>query len=265
MSQPMQVAPKQPSSVRGEQLAASYHLGMLQQEYGVHLSFGKLFGGLIYTILGTGLFVLFYVLPTTDTASILWIVDAIAAFLLLFGLYNLFYPLIYNSWQVYVCSEGFIFSRGGKIDIFRWDQVDAMWQYSVKHYVNGIYTGTTHKYTILGLDKKRVVLNDRLSQVEKLAGVISERVTRVLYPRVLAAFRAGGVVSFGVLNVSMQGVSRGSEHVPWNQIKAIDVKNGVVILKQEGKWLNKFSVRVADIPNFPTFLALINAVRSGSI
>jgi len=181
---------------------------------------------------------------------------------LLAALYCLLYPFIYRSWYVYVYSEGFAFSKGRKIDAFRWDQIDCMWQRITRQYMNGIYMGTQYKYTIRGLNKRQVVLNNRITNIGSLGNIISDMVTRVKLPLVLAAFKAGNTITFGSLSVSLQGVSNSKELISWNQIKEIGVNGGIVTVKKEGKWLSWSSVQVANIPNFFIFLALVNAIMS---
>jgi len=126
--------------------------------------------------------------------------------------------------------------------------------------MNGIYVGTEHKYTVRGLDGRQVVLNDRITNVERPGNVISDMVTRVRLPEAIAAFKAGSTVTFGPLSVSMQGVSNSKELITWDQIKEFRVNNGTVIVKKEGKWLSWSSIQVANIPNFFIFLALVNAI-----
>ena len=264
MSQSMQVTQDQSPSVKAEQLAATYQLGTPQQEYGVHLTRMTLFCGIVSLVLAGSLGFFAYEMLTSprnsnDINNAPFVIGVGVA-LLLVALYCLFYPIIYRSWHVYVGSEGFAFSRGSKLDAFRWDQIESMWQRVTRRYVNGIYTGTQHKYTIRGLDGRQIVLNDRITNVGRLGNVISEMVTRVRLPEAIAAFQAGRTVAFGPLSVSMQGVSNSKELISWDQIKDFRVNNGMVTVKKEGKWLSWSSVRVASIPNFFVFLALVNAI-----
>lgn len=264
MSQSMQVTQDQSSSVKAEQLAATYHLGTPQQEYGVHLTRMTLFVGIISLVAAGGFGFFAYKMLTSpqnssDINTAYWAIG-IGVVFLLGALYCFLYPQIYRSWHVYVGSEGFAFSRGSKLDAFRWDQIESMWQRVTRRYMNGIYIGTEHKYTVRGLDGRQVVLNDRITNVERLGNVISGMVTRVKLPEAIAAFKAGSTVTFGPLSVSMQGVSNNKELISWDQIKDFRVNNGIVTVKKEGKWLSWSSVQVANIPNFFIFLALVNAI-----
>jgi hypothetical protein len=260
MSRMTQVIEGQSSQIQVEQLAVDYQLGTLQQEYRVKLAWRNLlvgFLGLGLALLFAGLAVTSSAPPTDDRVHVEIISISVA---LLFALFGFCFPLFYRSWRVYLYSEGFAFVRGKKLDVFRWDQIESLLQSVTKQYVNGIYMGTNHRYTIRGLDGRQVVLTDRITHVESLGNVISDMVTRVKLPVVIAGFKAGGIVTFGPLSVSLQGVSNGKETISWDQVTDVKVNRGIVIVKKEGKWLSWSSVRVANIPNFFVFLALVNAV-----
>ena len=254
------------SSIQAEELGTIYHLGTPQQEYGIQYTKMMLTCGIASLILAIGIGFFAYNLFTSprninDSTNAPFLIGVSVVFLLA-ALYCLLYPLIYRSWHVYVYTEGFAFARGGKIDAFRWDQVDCMWQRITKRYMNGIYMGTQYKYTIRGMNKRQIVLNDRITNIGGLGAIISDMVTRVKLPAVIAAFKDGQTITFGKLSVNMQGVSNSKELVSWDQIKEIAVNAGVVTVRKEGKWLSWSSVQVANIPNFFIFFALVNTILS---
>ena len=264
MPSSIQATKDQPSSVKTEQLAVTYQLGTAQQEYRVQYTRSTLIGGIIALILAAFFGFFAYNMLTSprninDSNNAPFMIGIGVAFLLA-ALYCLLYPLIYRSWHVYVYSEGFAFTRGGNIDAFRWDQIDCMWQRITRRYMNGIYMGTQYKYTIRGLNNKQIVLNDRITNVGSLGAIISDMVTRVKLPQVIAAFRAGQTITFGQLSINLQGVSNSNELISWDQIKEIGVNRGIVTVQKEGKWLSWSSVQVANIPNFFIFLALVNTI-----
>lgn len=265
MSQLMPTAQNLPSSEKAEQLAATYQLGTLQEVYMVKMTRMTLIAGICGLVLALGFGFFAYEMYTSPSnandVSNSYFMIVIGALGLLGALYCFFYPFLYRSWRVYVFSEGFAFTRGTKLDALRWEQIDSMLTSIVKKYMNGIYTGTQHKYTIRSSDGKQLVLNDRITNVEQLGDSISSMVTRVKLPEVVAAYKAGETITFGPLNVNQQGVSNGKELIAWEQIKEFRINNGIVTVKKEGKWLNWSSVRVANIPNLFIFLALVSAIR----
>lgn len=259
-----QIIPVQAPSAHAEQLSGTYQLGTFQKEYQVKLTKTTLLCGIGALVLAGGIGYFAYTLLTSprnvnDLNNAPFVVGVSVIFLLI-ALYCLCYPLLYRSWHVYVYADGFAFTRGGKLDAFRWEQVESMWQRITRRYMNGIYYGTEYKYTIRGENGQQVILTNRITDVGTLGETISERVTRVKLPSVIDAFQAGSVVSFGQLSVSTQGVSNSKEWVSWDQIKDIRMNRGIVTVKKEGKWLNWSTIQVADIPNLFIFMALVRAI-----
>src|SRR6185312_11181151 len=141
MSQPMQILQHQPSSPEAQQLAAMYQLGTPQTEYRVRIKKRTAISAIIFGILLGGLFGLIaFNSSDSGTTIIMLLIGLIFVGL---ALYTLLAPIIYRSWRVYICTDGFAFVRGSNnIEAFRWDQVEAMWQSVTRRYTNGIYTGT---------------------------------------------------------------------------------------------------------------------------
>ena len=81
-----------------------------------------------------------------------------------------------------------------------------------------------------------------------------------LLPRAIETYNAGGTLQYGKLSVSQAGIGNGKEIVPWAQIKSVQVSNGFIAIKKDGKWLNWANVAVAKTPNYFVFLALADRV-----
>ena len=263
MAQQMQVQQAQ-ISPEAFQLAGTYQLGTPTADYKAALTRKSYVLMVVLLIMA----VLFGFIAfqdnsgTTDSGSmVILLIVALCAFAGF--LWTALYPIIFRSWHVYVCTEGFVFTRGSKVDACQWNQIESMWQQVTRRYVNGVYTGTDHRYTVRRNDGFEMVFNDRFSKVETLGNTISQEVTRRLFPRVIEAYNAGNTVTFGPLSVSKQGVSNGKELLSWNQIKGIGVNRGIVTVKKEGKLLNWSSVQVAKVPNIFLFMALVNSIISG--
>jgi len=259
----MRVLQQQQPSPEAQQLAASYQLGTPLNEYKVGYGGRKKVALIIMFIVLIGLGGLFGAAaadPSTGQQA-LFVVLCLAC--VAFAIYLVLQPVLYRSWRAYVCSDGLLSVRGNKIEPFRWDQIEAMWRSVTKHYTNGIYTGTTHVYTVRSSDGRQVVFNDRFANVEQLGDTISREVTNRLLPQVIRAYHAGNTITFGPLSISQQGVSNGKELLQWSQIKEMGVNRGVVTVKKEGKWLNWSSVMAAKVPNIFVFMALVNYVLKG--
>ncbi len=242
------------------QHAASYHLGAPVAEYR-YRAVRVLVGASIITLIGVfffAWFILDFTSASGDSQSAL-VFALIALVGLATGIWLYIKSYLERGSHVYVFSAGLL-RMGAQIVVIRWDQVEAVWQAVTKRYTNGIYTGTTHLYTVRQWDGTKAAFGDQIKNVEALGNTIARETLRVLLPKVIEAYRAGSTITFGPLSVSQQGVSNGKEMLPWSQIKGIEVKRGIVSVKKEGKWLNWSTVRVPKIPNFFVFNALVDYV-----
>ncbi len=164
-----------------------------------------------------------------------------------------------KSVQVY--ADGLVSITRQGTGAFRWDQIIGTWQSVTRHYRNGIYTGTTHIYTIQGADGRKAVFNDALRNVERLGNTIQQETFKHLFPRAVMSFMAGQSLNFGKLTISQQGVSNGREVVPWGEIKQFRLHQGVISISKQGKWFNWSNATVAQTPNVFVFLALVDHIK----
>lgn len=245
-------------SPAAQQALSTYQLGTPQAEFKVGLNRHYL-TGIIAGLVVTGIFGAI-VLVGGDGSSSSVILSLFALLGLVLLVYYVVDFLVHMSWRVYLCDQGFLLMKGNQPDVYRWDQIQGMWQEVTRHYRNGIYTGTTHKYTIQRLDGQKVIFNDKFKQVEKLGDALSGAITDFLLPRALASYNAGQVLNFGPLSVSKQGVSNSKETLPWHEIKEFGVNRGYISVRKEGKWLNWSTIAVAKIPNFFVFIALTRSI-----
>lgn len=139
----------------------------------------------------------------------------------------------------------------------RWDQVDAIFQNVTRHYRNGIYTGTTHVYTVLTRERERLVFDDRLKDVEQLGSQLQQAISNVLYPAYVTALNNGQKVQFGPLALDRERLYAGNKNLAWSEIKAIKLQAGQIQVKKEGGWFNWSTASVPQIPNFFVFYQLI--------
>lgn len=253
------------ASPEAYQFARTYHLGTPGEEYKVRYTKRNVIGMVFSFVVGGCLGIFGLVLLTgsaggEDAISTSVTILTIALLFIVAALILVLPPLLYRSWCVFVCSEGFLFKRGSRLDAFRWDQVAAIWQKVTRRYYNGIYTGTRHKYTVQHIDGTKVIFTDRFPDVEALGDVIAREVTNRQIPQMIAAYKAGQTLQFGPLSVNMQGVSNNRELLPWSQVQGISVDQGSVRISKEGKLLSWSTVTVSKIPNVFAFIALVNVI-----
>jgi hypothetical protein len=237
-----------------QELASCYQLGEPAAEYTASITIRQAIIGIIVITIAVGLFA-YYQINTTGSSP--WGYLVYGLFILLIIVLSLAGKVMRRAWRVYVFSHGFIFTKGEQPTIFHWEEVRAIWRRETVQPNETSYS-ITHRYTIDRLDGYRLVLDDKINNVEELGHLLDDRITNVMWPRALAAYNAGEVIPFGPFSVSQQGVSNGKELLPWAAVKGIEIRRGYVRIHQqeEGKRSSWAKVRIADIPNCSLFLAL---------
>lgn len=189
--------------------------------------------------------------------SAAWIPALIAAGTLALGGWCLYSS--WNNWgqAVAVFERGFAFARGGEVRSVPWDEVTAVWQSVTKHYTNGIYTGTSHLYTVQLADDTRYKLNDKFKDIEALGSAVQKNVTQALYPKYVAALKAGSRLEFGPLALDYNKLYAGKKELAWDEVKSIRIRGGAVSVKKDKGWFQWTNSRVPQIPNFYILYALL--------
>jgi len=166
----------------------------------------------------------------------------------------LFFPLMVAFWAVralrtfnvrcYVFKNGFIYARGRKYRVVRWDQIVAVFQ---KH-TAGRYS-SSHTYIVRVQEGREIQIGDAVNRVIDLGTMIQREVTKLLLPRAIASYKNGEALSFGKVNVNRQGVNNGKEMIPWDQIDAIEVRSGLIVVQKYGRVMKWSTVREHETPN----------------
>jgi len=266
MEQRLNVLQNKQISSEAYQLSTGYQLGTPQDELKVSATIKRIFGGIICLVIGLiSLLEVFSTMTSLEAANqgvagLYLIVLPLGLLLLALGIYYLFYPIIFRSWRIYICSDGFVYKRGMKIDVFLWDHIQATWMWNIKHYRNGIYAGTTHKYIVLRGDGLKITLNDKFSGVERLGDRISQEITNYSLPRMIRDYHAGKSIFFGPLQVNVQGISTVSRQLPWPRVQEVSTVQKVVKVREKGELADWASVRVDQVPNAFVLTALVNYI-----
>jgi hypothetical protein len=169
---------------------------------------------------------------------------------------------LYKTWNNWG-SAAAVFDRGLAVANFEdvrqipWEEVTAIWQEVTKHYYNGVYTGTTHKYTVQLTDDTKYKFDDKYKEVETLGKAIQTNVTNTLYPKYVSALKAGSRLEFGPLALDRNKIYSGKKELDWNEVKSIRIRSGFISVKKDKGWFRWAGARVPQIPNFFVFYALL--------
>jgi len=170
----------------------------------------------------------------------------------------------YSNWKraAVLYMNGLAYSDRKGVQAWRWDEVASLTSAVTKHYTNGIYTGTTHTYTLLKNDGSRIVLGDTISNVEELSNRIREKIFPLLYKRYADAYNSGQRVLFGPVAISKsEGLQVGKKAYPWDQVEKIAIHQGFIkISKRDGGWFSGANVAASTIPNVELLISIVDQV-----
>lgn len=224
---------------------------------------GVVLGGL--SLLGAGLSVLFAGLGVLEQLSRRRpdfagaLVGPASGLVVCLALAALFFWIAWRNWRraAALFQDGLAcYDRKG-LKLARWDEIDTVYQHIVKQYVNGVHTGTFHTYRVNLRDGTKLVLDNRMRDVESLGTAVVRGSTRALLPRYVAALEAGQRLDFGPLGLDRQGLYAGSKSLSWQEIKAVKLEQGILSVAKEGKWLSWSRATVPQIPNFYVLMTLL--------
>jgi hypothetical protein len=183
--------------------------------------------------------------------------------LLLFGLGLLAGWGAYVNWTKgsVLYEQGFAYHDRKGLQVWRWEDILTLTSAVVRHYTNGIYTGTSHVYTLVNRQSTKLKLNDSIAKVEDLAKAIETGIFPLLYPHAIDEYNSGASLLFGPVAISKQGIAIGKRTYPWADVKQVSIHQGILkISKKDGGWFSGAQAAVGVIPNLHVLLAIISQV-----
>ena len=188
-----------------------------------------------------------------------WILAAILFLISLFFAWGAF-----TNWNkaAVVYQNGMAYRDRQKIHTWRWTDFQSMTSAVTKHYTNGIYTGTTHIYTLFNKDGEKILLKDTISNVEELATRISKKIFPLLYEEYAQIYNLGQDCDFGPVKLNKaNGIQIGKKQYTWGEIEQVAIQKGVLSIKKKGGgWFTGASASASNIPNLEVMLSIIDQV-----
>lgn len=169
----------------------------------------------------------------------------------------------YSNWDkaVGLYERGFAYHDRKGYQVWHWTDIQSIQTRITRHYYNGVYTGTTHEYTLLNKQNEKIKLNDVFQKVEELADAIEQNIYPDLYSAAADAFNNGRMLTFGPVCVDKAGLHMGKKDLLWKDIQQISLANGFLqVVPQGGGLFKNASVSAAAIPNLRILLSIINQV-----
>lgn len=174
----------------------------------------------------------------------------------------------------YEFDHGFVWQPGDAgPQAWRWDQVATVNWFASQHYVNGAYTGTQYWLTLASTAGQSLKFSGSCKDPAAKGGRNADPLAAgyLLYqflirardvvcatqlPGAIAALSRGEQLVFGDLQISTTGIHAPKGFVPWASVKAVNINQGRLSVRQDGKFFSLSSQAAEKIPNCPLFLTL---------
>jgi Family of unknown function (DUF6585) len=164
--------------------------------------------------------------------------------------------------RLYLYEQGFIVAnRPDDPQVYRWDEINAVFQKIVSTRTYGIETARQYQYTITRRDGRTEKLTQFWDGIADLGPHINQCVSTALLPGTLAAIDHGQAVRFGDMTLSAGGIAGRRKSVSWAEVSQVQIYNGYVRIGVAGKFFSLSTTAAADIPNLPLFLGLTERMR----
>jgi hypothetical protein len=186
----------------------------------------------------------------------------ISVTLFLIGLFAALSAL--NAWKVglVIYQNGIAYRVRKRIRAWQWDEIDSITIAVTKNYFSGIYTGTSHFYTLNHKDGEKIILNDTIENIEELGAHINKNVFPVIYKRKAEIYNRGQLCDFGPVRISKSdGIQIKRKKYPWDMVENISIRKGILsIKKKDGGWFSGISVPASTIPNLEVLLSMVDQI-----
>ncbi|MBF6328173.1 DUF6585 family protein [Nocardia transvalensis] len=159
-------------------------------------------------------------------------------------------------------EAGLTVTLQGQVRVVRFDSTEVL-QNLIRHYRNGIATGTSYEYTVTDLSGQPMKLTHKLFVNAPAWGeAIQTAVTRAQLPRAHAALTAGSRLQFGDIWMTAHEIGSGNDAVPWRDVSKADAARGRFGVEVAGRFLPVIARKVSDIPNYFVFISLADHLRA---
>lgn len=192
-------------------------------------------------------------------------IGLILFFLSVYGLLFLGIPLsFYRNRNPYIlhCTEGLIYHRGRLTITMHWQEIESV---SESIWVTSDNTQDQSYTCTLRLHGKKYAFSRTIENARELGRAVEREITRRRIASDWQQIKQGEKLRFGPLCISKEGMYKGLDLVPWDQISQVHIFQGVIAIAKDGipqKWP---LVRVARIPNFFLFVALLHPLVNGQV
>lgn len=160
--------------------------------------------------------------------------------------------------------QGGVYYRDRKREwIVPWAMIDGVYHKILRIFRDGVEIATQDEYTVALHDGSGFTVDYRFEGIDMFGKELMDRVTGLLLPQYLEAFRAGRAVTFGIIGLDGYGVHANGQFLPWQEVESITWTRGIlsserayVQIKRRGALLAWSKLPVEQVKNYQVMMAI---------
>jgi hypothetical protein len=211
---------------------------------------------IVWGVIGLGLVIWSLLASRSDSSLLCWVPPGLIC--LSFGVWAINEWRLKHNLRVLVFPDGLVHIRGGRANVFRWDEITQVYQSLQKTHRAG--RAIQRIYTVKNAAGKKSVLTGELAGIAALGETVQREITARLLPRSWEDYNAGRTLNFGKLGLSKEGIRKGKEVLPWDQVESVKLDMGSIVIKKEGGRLSWASITARSTPNLFVFLSMVDKI-----
>lgn len=189
----------------------------------------------------------------------------LGALMLVGAVASLVTAVVDRGMAVVLHERGFLYRRSGRTRSVFWAEVREFYS-DVRVFTDQRGNSyAAHNYTVVTADGTRLVLNDSLPDVERLAGFLEDRMVQHLMPQYQERLERVGRVRIGEWELSRDGLAYNGKTLSWSQVQSFDVQNGVLLVRSVGGRLAWATVPAGKLANAGLLLGLGRRLRESAL
>lgn len=204
-----------------------------------------------------------------------------------------------RTFVAWSCPEGLIYAQNKQISAVRWSEIKHVWRkvgmlngmLCTLGYVVEPNNAPPFMFSMLNGAFADMVLNTTggsmsvsfgggsisnnggfiqisgqysLTEYAGLGDLIEEQVIQQALPRMMEAYRAGNVLSFGSFVLRQQGMSDGMRELHWAEVDRTQISPAAIQITKKPTSMVWFNLSAATLPNFALLCAVLNTIQGGN-
>ncbi|MEV5748128.1 DUF6585 family protein [Actinoallomurus sp. NPDC052308] len=160
---------------------------------------------------------------------------------------------------VHLFENGVVLSSWRAATPLAWDAVTEVRVSGVRRAATGT---VTWRLTLTGRAgaEAEALIDGSVPGGRELVETVSRAVTERMLPKYLSRVETGGKVRLGPFGVTRQGIAKGGEYVPWENVDRVKIEGGMVHIDRADRPAGLTAI-AAEVPNVVAFGELTRRLR----